>query len=199
MASTIIDYIEFPSLLNAETFKVLKTLVEDFPFCSTFRILFAKNHQVLKTVEVENFYKNTVIFVPDRKKFFRFMHDIPDEIIVRPHIPAYSIETLECIPKDKNIEDNQTQTDPKNALIEKFIREQPKILFKQSESILNEEDIPTESEAEQDFVSEILAELYWKQGNPERAIRTYEKLSLKIPEKSSYFAAQIEKIKNRII
>jgi len=199
MVSSVIDYIKFPSLLNAESLKTLEKLVEEFPFCATFRLLLSKNHQVLKTTEADYFYKKTVIYVPDRKKFFRIMHNISDDIIIRPHIPAYSIETLDNKPEDKNLESSQIGNDPKNDLIEKFIREQPKILFKQEDDFCDEEDIPTESEIEQDFLSEILAELYWKQGNPERAIRTYEKLSLKIPEKSSYFAAQIEKIKNKII
>ena len=47
---------------------------------------------------------------------------------------------------------------------------------------------------EEDIVSETLALLYAKQGNLQKAIHIYEKLSLINQEKSRFFAAQIEKL-----
>jgi hypothetical protein len=46
-----------------------------------------------------------------------------------------------------------------------------------------------------DLVSETLADLLVWQGNGEKAKEMYRKLILRFPEKSSYFAAKIEKIK----
>ena len=46
-----------------------------------------------------------------------------------------------------------------------------------------------------DFCTETLAQIYADQGYPEQARQIYSRLSLRFPEKSAYFAAQIEKIK----
>lgn len=91
---------------------------------------------------------------------------------------------------------NQQQ---QSELIDKFIMLNPRIEPSRDKSEKPQEDIAKPfTEERSDFVTETLAKIYIKQGYYSRAIDIYEKLCLKFPEKSSYFASQIEKIKELI-
>ncbi|MEQ8625694.1 MAG: tetratricopeptide repeat protein [Vicingaceae bacterium] len=49
-----------------------------------------------------------------------------------------------------------------------------------------------------DLVTETLANIYAEQGNEEKAIKAFEKLQLKYPEKKVYFAGRIKEIENQL-
>jgi len=84
-------------------------------------------------------------------------------------------------------------------LIDKFIIANPRI-----EPVRDKTDHPAEdisrpfTEEKGGFITETLAKIYITQGYYSKAIDIYEKLSLKFPEKSSYFATQIEKVRELI-
>jgi hypothetical protein len=78
-------------------------------------------------------------------------------------------------------------------LIEKFIAANPKI--KPSKTFIHS-DIATESIIEnENLMTETLAHVYLEQKKYQKAITAFTILSLKYPEKSSFFANQIEAIK----
>jgi hypothetical protein len=82
-----------------------------------------------------------------------------------------------------------------SQLIDKFIIANPRIETNKDKSDMLLEDISRPSvEEEGSFVTETLAKIYINQGYYSKAIEIYKKLSLKFPEKSSYFASQIEKV-----
>jgi len=85
----------------------------------------------------------------------------------------------------------------KDDLISKFVNQNPRIKAKEIKEEI--EDISTESVIENlDLLSETLVKVYIKQGLFEKAIQSYEKLSLKYPEKNTYFASQIKILEDKI-
>jgi hypothetical protein len=94
---------------------------------------------------------------------------------------------------------NNTDISKKNlqsALIDKFITANPRIEPVKAPLAAPVEDISKPFvENKGGFVTETLARIYVNQGYYSKAIDIYEKLSLKFPEKSSYFASQIELVK----
>lgn len=85
-----------------------------------------------------------------------------------------------------------------DQLIERFIKNEPKIVPKKVE-FYSPVNVAKQSVAfDEDLVSEPLASIFEKQGYFDKAIKAYEKLSLKFPEKRIYFAGRIEKIKEII-
>jgi hypothetical protein len=85
----------------------------------------------------------------------------------------------------------------KNSLIDKFIETDPKIV--PDHNYTENKDISEDSIKEyESFFTDTLAKIYIKQGHYAKAILAYEKLSLKYPEKSTYFAGQISEIKKHI-
>ncbi|MCO4818601.1 MAG: hypothetical protein KC517_03175 [Bacteroidetes bacterium] len=104
-----------------------------------------------------------------------------------------------------DLEDDQPKEEPKprklkmsaeaSQLLENFIKNRPSISRIRTDIDRTEIHKIDRENTEDEMVTESLAELHVKQGRPENAIDIYEKLRLQNPQKFSYFAALIEKIK----
>jgi hypothetical protein len=85
-----------------------------------------------------------------------------------------------------------------DSILEKFIKEEPQIKAPKSQKLDTENKARKSSEDPNDLVSETLAQIYIDQMLFQKAIDTYKKLSLKYPEKSTYFADQIIELEKKV-
>ena len=88
------------------------------------------------------------------------------------------------------------KTDP---IIERFIREEPQIKPPNPDKLTLKNMAKHSAEDVQEIVTETLAKIYADQGHYNKAIEAYQKLSLKYPEKSSYFADRISELEKKFI
>lgn len=86
---------------------------------------------------------------------------------------------------------------PKDPLLEEFLKQNEEPVEKPG-FFSAEERAKKSIEENEDILSETLARLVAAQGKKEKAIKIYQKLMLKYPQKSNTFAAQIEKLRKEL-
>ncbi|MFD0750481.1 hypothetical protein ACFQZS_10030 [Mucilaginibacter calamicampi] len=105
------------------------------------------------------------------------------------------VNDLNVIPPKTDAPPVETKAD---KIIEKFIHEEPQIKHPSTVKLDSENKAKKSSEDRDELVTETLAKIYTEQMLYHKAILTYKKLMLKFPEKSLYFAGQIEQLENKI-
>ena len=213
----IIELIQAPERLNQETLPLLKELNERYPAFEAGWILYLKNLKNLNDSSFEQELIHIAIRIQDRRKLYLFLNEPSritesnedqtietdtgkelkfDNLILPSEYQVESIVTPEE-PLSDTIRPIQEKSGKKISLIEKFLEAQPKmppINETKSGSPMESQSQP--EDVSDDLVTETLAMIYSQQGYYKKAIQIFEKLSLKYPEKSTYFAGHIEKIKN---
>lgn len=217
-----IAYIRQPELLNESTLTGLKEMIEDYPYFAVARMLYLRNLLNIGSYKFESELVKHAIFIPDRAMLFRLLNIqqrpeerfellpydtdlfdnfiekapaaeeqvIPDELQIQYITPFQLIDEQ----PEKPVEKRKTNCD----LIDKGINEHASTITVQAPTPVAIEIKPEKNEITEDLITETLAAIYLKQGLYEKALQSYEKLSLKFPEKNAYFAGQIENIKKLI-
>ncbi len=106
------------------------------------------------------------------------------------------LQEIEAEKQDGHAIESATEKDINARLIDRFIEHEPSISRPDKKDFYDPQNEAIESSIDEDdfFVTETLAQIHIQQGNLNKAMKIYQKLILKNPEKSSYFAAQIEKL-----
>ena len=169
------------------------------------------DHSIMIATEPDDIESEGVIFLPDEdispsddKVFFMDpgfafpdRSDLLELDLDKDNTSLLAEEEISLEDQDQ-LEKNSKKL-LESELIDKFIIANPRIEPQKDKSYVPDDDIskPYVEEAG-GLVTETLAKIYINQGYYSRAMDIYEKLSLKFPEKSSYFASQIEKVKEYI-
>jgi hypothetical protein len=212
----IIKYIRQPGKLDQNTLPEIEELLNAFPYFQTAYLLHVKNHHNIKSLKFNDSLKSASARIGDRSVLYHLIHGLISEKLHDTRQPAESVKEIPLLPKSSRTFtgwfdqlDYKVPAEPKKIpaeekqfkdkeLIDAFIQTQPRIIPGKGE-LKDQEDI---SEAfikpDEQLMTETLAQIYIKQGYYLKAIHVYETLSLKFPEKISYFAAQINKIKQCI-
>jgi len=190
--------IEGTNPFNEKTAEELKAVVKTYPSFQMAWLLYLKNLKEIESPEFESVLKIVAIRINNRKLLYNFLNsEIKKESAdVNQKTTISSIYDVE--PEEK--------AETEDSLIDKFLQsdhgvirqdpDEPKDFSNDRLKEVAEKSI----EENEEIITETLANIYLQQKNYKKALDAFEKLSLKYPGKSVYFASrikEIEEIKNK--
>lgn len=213
-----VQLIQNPENIDISTIQELEILCSQYSYCQTVQLLYLLSLLKFNNINFHNQLKIATASSGDRgnlkKLTERFRPDatqptaetttsaLPPELSLPSDTPIAEESVTET--RYSGIDEQHEPPKPKikqikplskDELINQFIENAPRITRSKTD-FFNPVDYARKSSIDkEDIVSETLANIYYKQGNPDKAIKIFEKLCIKVPEKSSYFAGLIEKIK----
>ena len=146
----------------------------------------------IKTPELNKIENNEPVSFTD------WLHKIQKEshTIQKTEIPTSEINQKSTVLTSKN-EEKPSFFNKNKQLIDKIIESDPgKLKLGNNKFFTPNIDAKQSLLENEHLVTETLAKIYALQGNINKAIRAYEILSLKFPQKSVYFTSLIQNLKN---
>ena len=212
----IINLINNAQEINKSEAEELDVLINKYPYFSTAHLLLVKALNNIDSIRFNKQLKKTAAYTANRKLLFKLITE--KNIIKETHPSQKSMqednatEKLEMgQPLKFNNEESHSfsewlnisnikkikreKEDDKSELIDNFISKQPTIKTLKKTLFFSPSEKAKESLIENnEIVTETLARVYLEQGYYEKAIAAYKKLSLKYPQKNTFFAEKIKLI-----
>ena len=201
----ISSIIENPCTMHKDESIYISNILEKFPYFQTAHILYSKALQNTKSIRFKSQLKKAAIYSGDRNLLFDIISQQEDSNISKntdiqklkkedKKAEFHSFLDWISIVQTKKIVRSKKQNP--DEIINIFLEKKPKIKNNTKQKFFNASENARKSIKENnDIFTETLAKVYAKQEHFEKAILAYQKLSLKYPQKSSYFADQIKVIK----
>jgi len=176
---------------DSSTSTVLKEILNTYPFFQSASAYYLKTLKVQGKESFNELLLKTAILTHNRSILRNWIYEKEENKINQK---VDKIEKYSFLDWFDVINESESNLDYKIDLIDKFIKNSPKInIDKEYKSDI---EIIPESKIKDDLITETLAKIYIDQKKYNKAIKAYSILSLKYPKKSSFFADQIERIKN---
>ena len=200
----ISSIIQNPYIIDKDESIYISNILENFPYFQTAHILYSKALQNTKSIRFKSQLKKAAIYSGDRNLLFDIISQQEDLNISKATIKdklineekkaeLHSFLDWISIIQTKKIERSKKQNS--DEIINIFLEKKPKIKNNKQRFFNASENAKKSIVENNDIITETLAKVYTKQEHFEKAILAYQKLSLKYPQKSSYFADQIKVIK----
>ena len=185
-----------PKKISLDQSISLKKIVKKYPFFQTAKVIELIGLKKFKNIRFKKALKKTAIQSSNRLTLY--------EIIELNNITTSEENKIFSLDNSKNSFLNWLKVSNKSdilknnqdSIIENFLNSDHRIITNKEN--YNKDFSENFSPEKKEYMTETLAKTYFDQKKYHEAIKAYEVLSLKYPEKISLFADQIKTIKNKI-
>ena len=191
------DKVAYSKILKAfdqndkKTSLILRKILNEYPFFQSASAYYLKTLKAQKKESFEELLPKTAILTYNRSILRKWIFE-KNEYSIDENLPI--IEKYTFLDWFDKINESKSSLNSKIDIIDNFIKNSPKISI--DKKYIPTSEFKIDTNLKDDLITETLAKIYISQEKYNKAIKAYKILSLKYPKKSSFFADQIEKIKN---